>query len=227
MFCIIYEICRSYRTYTVRTDNSSLNIVCTFHCREKSHLLILLNPLLYAIYYYIHAIYCYFIIFTPKSQYLDNNYYIFNKILCKFCPLLPKTAYRRFNFLYNIPESGEYDKTAFQSSKITPYFATNNYSAHQILPAQKKQGLKKPLLLCFYNIVRPQAGIFTSKELFFLKSVFIKTADGANPVFGDVFPLSSGSNSAIRIAESFVVNVSARTNVFHIALSLFSEISVE
>lgn len=73
--------------------------------------------------------YCYFIIFTPKSQYLDNNYYIFNKILCKFCPLLPKTAYKRFNFLYNIPESGEYDKTAFQTSNITPNFATNYYSA--------------------------------------------------------------------------------------------------
>ena len=50
--------------------------------------------------------------------------------------------------IYNIPESGEYDKTTFQSSKITPYFATKNYSARQILPAQKKQGLKKPLLLC-------------------------------------------------------------------------------
>ena len=90
----------------------------------------------------------YFILFVPKSQYLDNNYYIFNKILCKFPPLLPKTAYKRFDFLYNIPESGEYDKTAFQSSKITPFFATNYYSARQILPAQKKQ---RPFInLCFY-----------------------------------------------------------------------------
>ena len=71
----------------------------------------------------------YFILFAPKSQYLDSNYYVFNKILYKFFPLLPKTAYKRFDFLYNIPESGEYDKTAFQTSKITPYFATNNYSA--------------------------------------------------------------------------------------------------
>ena len=101
----------------------------------------------------------YFILFVPKSQYLDNNYYVFNKILYKFFPLLPKTAYKRFNFLYNIPESGKYDKTAFQTSKITPNFATKNYSARQILPAQKKQGLKKPLLLCFYNVARPQAVI--------------------------------------------------------------------
>ena len=72
----------------------------------------------------------YFILFVPKSQYLDNNYYVFNKILCKFFPLLPKTAYKRFNFLNNIPENGEYDKTTFQSSKKTPNFATKNYSAH-------------------------------------------------------------------------------------------------
>ena len=70
----------------------------------------------------------YFILFAPKSQYLDSNYYVFNKILYKFCPLLPKTAYKRFDFLYNIPESGEYDKTTFHTSKITPNFATNNYS---------------------------------------------------------------------------------------------------
>ena len=68
----------------------------------------------------------YFILFATKSQYLDSNYYVFNKILYKFFPLLPKTAYKRFDFLYNIPESGEYDKTAFQTSKITPNFATKN-----------------------------------------------------------------------------------------------------
>lgn len=53
----------------------------------------------------------YFILFVPKSQYLDNNYYVFNKIF----PLLPETAYKRLNFLYNISESGEYDKTVFQT----------------------------------------------------------------------------------------------------------------
>lgn len=52
----------------------------------------------------------YFILFVPKSQYLDNNYYVFNKIF----PLLPETAYKRLNFLYNISESGEYDKTVFK-----------------------------------------------------------------------------------------------------------------
>ncbi len=41
----------------------------------------------------------YFILFLPKSQYLDSNYYVFNKILCKFPPLLPKTAYKRFNII--------------------------------------------------------------------------------------------------------------------------------
>lgn len=73
----------------------------------------------------------------------------------------------------------------------------------------------------------PYVGIFALKRLLFRKSVFTKTAYGANPIFGDVFPLSAGSDAAIRIAESFVVNVSARTNVFHIAHSLFSEISVQ
>ena len=111
----------------------------------------------------------YFILFVPKSQYLDNNYYVFNKILYKFFPLLPKTAYKRFDFLYNIPESGEYDKTTFQSSKITPFFATNiqpkptfnptfasnNYSPRWILPAQKKQGLKNLCFYVVYKITRP------------------------------------------------------------------------
>ena len=90
----------------------------------------------------------YFILFAPKSQYLDSNYYVFNKILYKFCPLLPKTTYKRFAFLYNIPESGEYDKTTFQTSKITPYFAAKNYSLRQILSAQKSRGLKN-LCFCF------------------------------------------------------------------------------
>ena len=101
----------------------------------------------------------YFILFIPKSQYLDNNYYVFNKILSKFCPLLPKTAYRRFNFLYNIPESGEYDKTTFQHSKITPYFATKNYSARLILPAQKSRGLKN-LCFCVFIILSDRESAF-------------------------------------------------------------------
>ena len=76
---------------------------------------------------------------------------------------MPETAYKRFDFLYNIPESGEYDKTAFQSSKITPYFATNNqpkptfnptftannYSPRQILPEQKKAGAWKTSAFVF------------------------------------------------------------------------------
>ena len=56
------------------------------------------------------------------------------------------------------------------------------------------------------------------KGLLFRKSVFSKTAYGANPVFGDVFPLGSGSDSVFGIAESFVVNVSARTNVFRMVI---------
>ena len=56
------------------------------------------------------------------------------------------------------------------------------------------------------------------KRLLFRKSVFIKTAYGANPIFGDVFPLSAGSDAVFGIAESFVVNVSARTNVFRMVI---------
>ena len=56
------------------------------------------------------------------------------------------------------------------------------------------------------------------KRLLFRKSVFIKTAYGANPVFGDVFPLSAGSDAAIQIVESFVVDVYARTNVFRMVI---------
>ena len=59
---------------------------------------------------------------------------------------------------------------------------------------------------------------FALKRLLFRKSVFIKTAYGANPVFGDVFPLSAGSDAATRIAESFVVDVYARTNVFRMVI---------
>ena len=70
------------------------------------------------------------------------------KFFVNFALHCHKTAYKRFNFLYNISKSGEYDKTAFQTSKITPFFAANYYSARQILPTQKKQGLNKPLLLC-------------------------------------------------------------------------------
>ena len=39
-------------------------------------------------------------------------------------------------------------------------------SRHAALSLQKKQGLKKPLLLCFYNVARPQAGIFTIGRIF-------------------------------------------------------------
>ena len=56
------------------------------------------------------------------------------------------------------------------------------------------------------------------KRLLFRKSVFIKTAYGANPVFVDVFPLSAGSNAVFGISESFVVNVSARTNIFRMVI---------
>ena len=45
------------------------------------------------------------------------------KFFVNFAPHCPKTAYKRFNFLYNISKSGEYDKTAFQTSKKTPNFA--------------------------------------------------------------------------------------------------------
>ena len=98
----------------------------------------------------------YFILFVLKSQYLDSNYYVFNKILYKFCPLLPKTAYKRFNFLYNVSESGEYDKTTFQSSKITPYFATKKlFGALNFACAKKSRGLKNLCFYVFYKISRP------------------------------------------------------------------------
>lgn len=41
-----------------------------------------------------------------------------------------------------------YVKRVFYARAVTPLY-----------PSKKKQGLKKPLLLCFYNVARPQAVI--------------------------------------------------------------------
>lgn len=74
----------------------------------------------------------YFILFVPKSQYLDNNYYVFNK----FFPLLPKTAYKRSIFyhiseLYNMSKRGKYDKTVFKLERYRHFLPqTTNRNRH-------------------------------------------------------------------------------------------------
>ena len=62
-----------------------------------------------------------------------------------------------------------------------------------------------------------------------LKCVLAKTANGASPVIGDIFPLGAGSNSAIGVALRRVVNIAAGANVLfhcHILLKLL-EVTVE
>ena len=56
-----------------------------------------------------------------------------------------------------------YVKRVFYARAVTPLY-----------PRKKKQGLKKPLLLCFYNIARPQAGIFTVSRYFYRRSHFYR-----------------------------------------------------
>lgn len=45
--------------------------------------------------------------------------------------------------------------------------------------------------------------------LLLLKSGFIKTANGANPIVGNVLELCSGGNSAVGVADFGIINVSA------------------
>jgi len=50
-----------------------------------------------------------------------------------------------------------------------------------------------------------------------LKKAFRSAANRADPIFGNIFPASAGSNAAVGIAFGFVVNVFAfHTGVFFI-----------
>ncbi len=51
-------------------------------------------------------------------------------------------------------------------------------------------------------------------SLFLLKGIFSERADGAYPIFGNIFPCSAGSNSVVGITDRRVVNIPARTNKF-------------
>ena len=48
-----------------------------------------------------------------------------------------------------------------------------------------------------------------------LKDVFAEAANGALEVFGNFFPRRTGSDAVIGIAESRIVFITTRTNVFH------------
>lgn len=105
----------------------------------------------------------YFILFVPKSQYLDNNYYVFNK----FFPLLPKNTYKISIFyniseLYNMSKSGKYDKTVFKLERYRHFLPqTTNRNRHSTRLLQqitnwrdkfclhkKSRGLKKTSAFC-------------------------------------------------------------------------------
>ena len=50
--------------------------------------------------------------------------------------------------------------------------------------------------------------------LLLFKSVFAQTADGADPIFGNVFPGSAGGHTVIGIADSGIVFIAAGAGVF-------------
>lgn len=56
-----------------------------------------------------------------------------------------------------------YVKRVFYVRAVTPLY-----------PRKKSSGLKKPLLLCFYNIARPQADIFTVSRYFYRRLHFYR-----------------------------------------------------
>ena len=49
----------------------------------------------------------------------------------------------------------------------------------------------------------------------FFKSVLSQTADGAYPIFGDIFPGSTRSDAVVGITLSGIVNITTRTFVLH------------
>ena len=54
---------------------------------------------------------------------------------------------------------------------------------------------------------------FTPLRLLRLEHILAQTANRANPILGDIFPLSAGSDSAIGVANSRVINIATGANV--------------
>ena len=56
----------------------------------------------------------------------------------------------------------------------------------------------------------------------FFEYALVQTANGADPIFGNLFPGGAGGNAVIRIAYSGIVFIAAGANVFHSRFSLYS-----
>lgn len=67
--------------------------------------------------------------------------------------------------------------------------------------------------------------------LLLLKHIFTEPANRAKEIFGEVFPLCSRRYPVVRVAQSFVVDISAGTYIFHFVFlrfyKLFAEIAVQ
>lgn len=57
--------------------------------------------------------------------------------------------------------------------------------------------------------------------LFFFERIFAETANRAFPAFGNIFPRGTGRYTVIGIADSGVVNITARTNKFFHVITSF------
>ena len=58
-------------------------------------------------------------------------------------------------------------------------------------------------------------GGFLINALDLVKSVLSQAADGAYPIFGDIFPGSTRGDAVVGIALSGIVNITTRTFVLH------------
>ena len=67
------------------------------------------------------------------------------------------------------------------------------------------------------------AGVFAF--LRFLKRILVQSANGANEVGGEIFPLGARRDAVLGVALDFVVFVAAGANVFHLRFPLISQSS--
>ena len=49
--------------------------------------------------------------------------------------------------------------------------------------------------------------------------VLAQAADGADPIFGDIFPGGAGSDAAVGIADGGVIDIAAGADILHGAVS--------
>ena len=68
---------------------------------------------------------------------------------------------------------------------------------------------------------REEAGLFLLplKKAYSLlsgiKDILAKSADGADPILGDIFPRRTGGDAAVRIAEGRIINIAAGALILH------------